>query len=70
MRRPSILRELEGGDRRSIGRSSKVVALVLAKPGLFGPLFEGLSSDDPVVRARAADAVEKITLIRPDWLIP
>jgi hypothetical protein len=61
-----ILRKLEGGDRRSIGRSSEVVTDVLADPRLFGALFAGLSVDDPVVRARAADAVEKISVIHPE----
>jgi len=36
MTNSSILRNLEGGDRRSIGRSSEVVAEVLANPNLFG----------------------------------
>ncbi len=66
----SILRKLEGGDRRSIGRSNEVVAEVLARPELFGALFAGLSVDDPVVRARAADAVEKISVIHPEFLRP
>jgi len=70
MSTPSILRRLEGGDRRSIGRSNEVVAEVLASPELFGALFAGLSVDDPVVRARAADAVEKISVIHPEYLRP
>lgn len=70
MNRASILQMLEGGDRRSIGRSHDVVSLVLAKPSYFRPLFAGLTSDNPVVRARAADAVEKITRLHPDWLTP
>lgn len=31
----TILKMLEGGDRRSIGRSNEVVALVSDKPELF-----------------------------------
>jgi HEAT repeat protein len=65
-----ILQKLTGGDRRSIGRSDEVVADVLADPALFGILFEGMLSDDPLVRMRAADAVEKITARRPDYLRP
>jgi hypothetical protein len=67
---PSILRKLKGGDRRSIGRSNEVVAEVLASPELFGALFAGLSVGDPVIRARAADAVEKISVIHPEYLRP
>ena len=70
MTTPSILRKLKGGDRRSIGRSNEVVAEVLARPELFGALFTGLYVDDPVVRARAADAVEKISAIHPEYLRP
>jgi hypothetical protein len=70
MSRVSLLRQLEGGDRRSIGCVSEVVARVLADRRLFEALFAGLRSDNPVVRARAADAVEKVTLVHPDWLVP
>ena len=66
----AILSKLEGGDRRSIGKSNAVVAEVLAKPSLFDAVFSGLSADCPVMRARCADAVEKITLSHPEWLRP
>jgi HEAT repeat protein len=66
----SMLKKLSGGDRRSIGRSNEIVAEVLARPGYFRHVFAGLSSDDPLVRMRAADAVEKITVRRPELLQP
>lgn len=62
------LQKLQGGDRRSIGRSNEVVAEVLSKPSLFPVVFAGLSLDDPVIRMRSADAVEKITAQRPELL--
>ena len=65
-----VLRKLGGGDRRSIGRVDEVVAHVLAEPELFEALFDGLSVADPLVRMRAADAVEKITAKHADWLKP
>ena len=68
--RRDILRKLEGGDRRSIGRVGEVVADVLADPPLFDPLFRGMLSDDPIIRMRSADAVEKITLDHPQYLQP
>jgi hypothetical protein len=68
--RPDILRKLEGGDRRSVGRVDEVVADVLADPPLFDPLFRGMLSDDPIIRMRSADAVEKITLEHPHYLQP
>jgi hypothetical protein len=67
---PGILDKLLGGDRRSIGRSEEVVADVLATPALFGELFEGMLSADPLVRMRAADAAEKVTLVHPEYLQP
>jgi hypothetical protein len=65
-----ILKKLSGGDRRSIGRSNEIAAEVLARPALFRHVFDGLASNDSVVRMRAADAVEKITAQRPDLLRP
>jgi hypothetical protein len=65
-----ILKKLNGGDRRSIGRVDEVVADVLADPTLFKELFEGMLNDDPLVRMRAADAVEKITVLYPEYLRP
>jgi hypothetical protein len=58
----TILRKLEGSDRRSIGRVDEVVTAVIKKPSFFNELIGGLFVEDPVVRMRAADAIEKITL--------
>ncbi len=60
-----LLKRLTGGDRRSIGNSLEVAADVLANPKLFPDLFSGMLSDDPIVRMRAADAVEKVTVHNP-----
>lgn len=65
-----LLGKLAGGDRRSIGRSNEVAADVLADPRLFPALCAGLDSADPLVRMRAADALEKVTARRPDTLQP
>lgn len=65
-----LLEMLKGGDRRSIGQAPRVVAKVCENPRLFPLLFEGLLTDDPVVRMRAADAVEKISARRPELLAP
>jgi hypothetical protein len=63
-----LLERLAGGDRRSIGRSNEIVAEVLREPRLFGDLFAGLLAADPLVKMRAADAIEKVTDRRPDLL--
>jgi HEAT repeat protein len=66
----SIARLLSGGDRRSIGRSNEVVALVKRNPARFSELVLVMQHADPLVRMRAADAAEKITLRRPKYLQP
>jgi hypothetical protein len=63
-----VLRKLEGGDRRSIGRVDEVIEQVLDDPSLFDALFRGMLDDDPVVRMRSADAAEKISAQRPQLL--
>ncbi|MDH3799892.1 MAG: hypothetical protein OES70_14695 [Desulfobacterales bacterium] len=65
-----ILSRLRGGDRRSIGNVSEVVAAVRKKPDLLKGLVAGLFDEDPVVRMRAADAMEKISLENPQSLQP
>ena len=66
----SLLRKLEGGDLRSIGRANEVATLVLRSPELLSELFDGLFVDDPSVSARAADALEKVSAKHPEWLQP
>lgn len=65
-----LLEKLAGSDRRSIGRANEVVDEVLHNPSLFGALFNGLYNNAPLIRMRAADAIEKITATRPEWLEP
>jgi len=65
-----IREELAGGDRRSIGQADKAAAQVLEDATLFGSVFEGLLSDDPVVRMRCADVIEKVTRLHPEFLAP
>jgi hypothetical protein len=70
MPRRNIATLLEGGDRRSIGRSDHVAAIVLGKPELFPELITSLWSKNPVIRMRTADAVEKVTRTKPELLTP
>jgi HEAT repeat protein len=62
--------KLTGGDRRSIGRSEEVVERILADVRLFDPVFDAIGDDDPLVRMRAADAIEKVSARRPELLKP
>ncbi len=70
MNHETILDVLKGGDRRSIGRSNQVVKIVHRRPALFPVLIDGMHHADELVRMRAADAVEKLTVTNPDWLRP
>jgi len=65
-----ILQKLIGGDLRSIGRAEEVVEDILQNPSLFAEVFEGMLHDDPRVRMRSADALEKVSKIRPEFLQP
>jgi HEAT repeat protein len=65
-----ILGKLKGGDRRSIGKSGEAVEDIAKTPALFADLFAGLFDPDPVIRMRAADAVEKSTRDSPELLRP
>jgi HEAT repeat protein len=66
----SIVGKLRGGDRRSIGLSDEVAGEISQSPELFSQVFHALLQQDPVVRMRAADAIEKATVIRPELLQP
>lgn len=70
MPRKNIANLLRGGDRRSIGRSNQVAAMVARNKSLFPELIAALWSDDLLVRLRAADAAEKVTRKNPKPLAP
>jgi hypothetical protein len=70
MPKKNILRLLEAGDRRTIGRSDQVAAMVSKDPRLFPQLIAGMWSHNPLVRMRAADAAEKVTRANPRLLKP
>ena len=70
MARINILLLLRGGDRRTIGKADQVAAIVSAEPRMFPKLAAGMWSEDPLVRMRAADAIEKVTRKNPVLLRP
>ena len=59
---------LSGGDLRSIGRVPEVLGVMEKDPERMSELVRCLESGDPVVRSRAADALEKVTAKRPGLL--
>jgi hypothetical protein len=70
VRRQTIVTLLKGGDRRSIGKADQIAKLVLSEPKRFAELLECLWDEDPIVRMRAADAAEKVTVTHPAFLNP
>jgi HEAT repeat protein len=70
MRGQAIAGMLKGGDRRSIGKANQIAKLILSEPKRFAELIQCLGDQDPIVRMRAADAAEKVTVIRPELLNP
>ncbi len=65
-----ILQKLRGGDLRSIRRAEDVVQDILRSPSLFGEVFDGMLNDDPLIRMRSADALEKVSSKHPEYLKP
>ncbi|MDP2036510.1 MAG: hypothetical protein Q8L04_03940 [Ignavibacteria bacterium] len=59
---------LKGNDLRSIGKSNEVVELVTSDPELFDEVFNGILHEDKVIRARCADAVEKVARKFPEYI--
>jgi hypothetical protein len=64
----NILDKLRGGDLRSIGRANEIAADIEENSTLIENVFPGLYDPDPVVKARSADVIEKVTLNRPELL--
>ncbi len=60
-----LRRQLGGGDRRSRGRVPAVLRQAPGHPEVVALLVQLLEDGDPVVRMRAADALEKLTASRP-----
>lgn len=59
-----------GGKTNSLGRADEIVASVLADKSKLGELYRCVAADDAWVRMRAADSLEKICRIHPDWVEP
>jgi len=66
----SIARRLSGGNPRSLADVAAVIEAVLDDPAQLEELFDCLFCNDPIVRMRAADGLEKIAGQRPELMIP
>ncbi len=65
-----LLKKLADSVRRTISHAEGVAAEVLRDESLFPVLVESLRNDDPVIRMRGADVMERVTRERPEWLAP
>ena len=63
-----LTERLSGGDLRSIGKAD-LIAVEIKDQNDFDTLFKCLHSDERLIVMRAADAIEKITVKRGDFLI-
>lgn len=63
----SIHNKLKGGDLRSIGKTNVIISEITNQKK-FDELFRGLFDADRVVVMRSADAIEKITIMHPEYL--
>jgi hypothetical protein len=59
-----------GGKSNSLGKVTDVIQLVLDDRSRLDELYNCLFAEDAWVRMRAADALEKICRVHPDWLLP
>jgi len=66
----TFARALAGSDLRSIGRADDVARTLVRDPGRADEAITLLEGDDPVLRARGADALEKASRALPDMLKP
>lgn len=65
-----VLEKLLGGDLRSIGNADEVVSDILKDPTLFDEVFYGMMNDNPLIRMRSADVIEKVSRLHPEYLKP
>ena len=70
MNRETFEQMLTGGHPNSLRRTEEVVALVLADRARLEELYGCYRSDDEVVRLRVSGALKRVSLARPEWLVP
>lgn len=64
-----LLESLSYGDKRSIMGVKKAMMSLENNPSLFSILVKGMSHNNELIAMRSSDAVEKLSVIHPDWLI-
>lgn len=59
-----------GGKSNSLGRVNEVIDAVLQDKSRLHELYDCLFHEDAWIRMRAADALEKVCRVHPEWLLP
>ena len=59
-----------GGKSNSLGRAAEVTEAVLQDQTLLEQLYQCLFDEDAWIRMRAADSLEKVCRVHPEWLLP
>ena len=62
-----LQKQLKGGDLRSIGKVEVIIKAIKTQTD-FNNLFKGLFATDRLVIMHSADAIEKVTLLHPEYL--
>ena len=63
----SVREQLQGGDLRSIGRADEILRQIKTQAD-FNLVFDCLFDDDRKLVMRAADIIEKISVLHPEYL--
>lgn len=61
---------LTGGHPNSLGRTIEGVNIVLADSTRLSDSYNCYFSDDEIVRLRTSNAIKRISLENPEWLVP
>ena len=61
---------LSGGHHNSLGRTVEVVDMVLADRSRLDGLYQCYFSSDELVRLRVSSAMKRVTIARPEWVVP
>lgn len=64
----NLLKKLKGGDLRSIGKSDEIVVQIGKDQKAFDEVFQGIFDEDPIIRMRSADVIEKVSQKHPSLL--
>lgn len=66
----NIISELKLGDLRTTGKSNELVKKIINNPAMIKELVLAINNSDAGVKMRAADAVQKISELKPQLIKP